>query len=375
MSGNIVIVTPPPNDDHEASPSAFWLQRKIGKTAAQGLIRLGYKLRLNDDKDKHSATSSSSVGGCWELETDPMGRQTIVAVYMLHSSVLDQQTTKNSATKEEKMTSTRAMVSPLDELSALQMVANYNNSTESAHVVGTNLIATCSQHVYAILPYHRDGNLSQFCQTVGNLEEPLARYIFRQIVKGLKTLQDVGLCHRNLSLDALQMDRDHVDICELGWALRFNKNAPADEDRPLPPPGGLDLRYCAPEYFGSTTGVWNGFSADLWAAGLMLYNMIFGEEALFVAPIAEDKLFARLCIKGDVRGMAKRCGKFLGKDFSGLSDELADLLKNMLRADPKQRLSLEQVMEHPWLTMDEVETPTEWTRKNQSDLMQTKSEK
>jgi serine/threonine protein kinase len=43
-----------------------------------------------------------------------------------------------------------------------------------------------------------------------------------------------------------------------------------------------------------------------------------------------------------------------------LSQEVLDLLGNMLKADPKQRLSLEQVMEHPWLTKDELTTPTQW---------------
>jgi serine/threonine protein kinase len=192
-------------------------------------------------------------------------------------------------------------------------------------------------------------------------------------LKGLKTLQDVGLCHRNLSLDAISIDRDYIDICELGWALRFNKNAPADEDRPLPPPGGSDPKYVAPEYFGSLKGSWNGFGADLWAAGLMLYTMIFGTDSLFAAPIAEDRIFARLCIKGDVRGLAKRYGKLVGKDFSSLSDDLIDLLTNMLAADPKQRLSLEHAMEHPWLTSTDVVSPTEWISKNRSDLLKDES--
>jgi serine/threonine protein kinase len=158
------------------------------------------------------------------------------------------------------------------------------------------------------------------------------------------------------------MDRDHVDICELGWALRCNKNAQGDDegDRPLPPPGGSNPKYVAPEYFGSLKGSWNGFSADLWAAGLILYTMILGTDSLFAAPIAEDRTFAMLCIKGDVRCLARRYGKLMGKDFSGLSDDLVDLLRNMLAADPKQRLSLEQVTDHPWLTSTDIVPPTEW---------------
>jgi serine/threonine protein kinase len=183
---------------------------------------------------------------------------------------------------------------------------------------------------------------------------------FSPSLQGLKTLQDTGLCHRNLSLDAVEMDGDHLDICQLGWVLRFDRNTSVDEDRPLPPPGGLDPNFIAPEYFGTIRGEWNGFSADLWSSGLMLFSMVVGSGALFTAPIMEDKSFHRMCIRSDIQGQVTKYGKLVGKDFSGLSQEVLDLLGNMLKADPKQRLSLEQVIEHPWLTKDELTTPTQW---------------
>lgn len=160
MSGNIVVVTQP-----EGGPLAFWLQRKIGKIS-HGIIRLGYKLRPNT---KEAFKDSSD---CWELETDEMGRQTLVTISIMHSSVIDQP-------RSSVLTATST---PLDELSALQMICRHN-PTETAHVVGTNILATCSQSVYAVLPYHRDGTLLQFCQSVGLLEEPLARFLFRQILQ------------------------------------------------------------------------------------------------------------------------------------------------------------------------------------------------
>jgi hypothetical protein len=174
MSGNILIVSPTTattSDDTTegpSSPSAYWLQRKIGKTG-HGLMRLGYKLKFKQEE-----------GGCWELHTDNDGRQTVVTVYMMHTSVLDDN--KRKSTRDDDDSVGAGCHSPVDELSALQMIAKYD-PTETAHVVGTNIVATCSQHLYAILPYHRDGNLLEFCQTVGCFEEPLARFIFQQIVQ------------------------------------------------------------------------------------------------------------------------------------------------------------------------------------------------
>lgn len=158
----------------------------------------------------------------------------------------------------------------------------------------------------------------------------------------MKTLKATGLCHRNLSLDAIAMDGDHFDIIGLGWTLRVTDDNSSSSSRVM-----------------------------VRAAGLMLYSMVVGTNALFFAPIAGDKIFTRLCIKGDIRGEVERYGKQLGQDYSNLlSNDLLDLLRTMLRADPKQRLSLEEVMEHPWVTNDDlIITPTQWMEKKKKSII------
>lgn len=144
-----------------------------------------------------------------------------------------------------------------------------------------------------------------------------------------------------------------VVISDLGWSLRFKKGAASeDEDKALPAPGGTNLQFIAPEYFGGLKGAWDGFAADLWAAGLMLYCMVVGCEALFAAPIADDKKFLQLCVKGKIGAEAENFGKTKGVDIK-LSEDLVDLLQHMLKADPKDRFSLDQVMQHRWVTHDD----------------------
>lgn len=176
--------------------------------------------------------------------------------------------------------------------------------------------------------------------------------------QGLQTLQNTGLCHRNLSLDAIKLNGDHAEISGLGWSLRFNKKAPVDEDRPAPVPGGSNPQYLAPEYFGSPSCIWDGFAADLWACGLMLFNMVVSSEALFVAPIREDRLFGELCVKGNIRARVQKYGKAIGKDIT-LTNDLVDLLKHMMKADPKERMSLDEVMKHNWVKNGEVVAPSQ----------------
>jgi hypothetical protein len=159
MSGNILTITGHPNHNDDTSPEAFWLQRKLGKFHSDGMIRMGYRLR--------------GSGVRWELWKDRgEDHHTMVKVHIMPGSVLDEN--NNGANAD--------VCSPVNELSALQMIASHNTN-EPKHVLGTRLIATSAQDVYVILPYHQDGTLMQFCQTVGNLPEPLARFLFRQIIK------------------------------------------------------------------------------------------------------------------------------------------------------------------------------------------------
>mmetsp|Transcript_33029 Transcript_33029/g.80276 ORF Transcript_33029/g.80276 Transcript_33029/m.80276 type:complete len:477 (-) Transcript_33029:2244-3674(-) len=390
MSGNIMVIEPTVVDDSSdgnrngededsnipsslksshSLPVAYWLQRRLGNISSThgSFVRLAYQLRMKAKNKKEgsggdvaSGTGASSSSHSWELDLDEDGKPIMAMVQILNSQILMDGTNFELGNAH-----------PRNELSALQLIYEHN-PTGTSHVTRTRLISMCQQSIYCVLPYYQDGSLLQFCQSVSSssttsgatgdcpLEEPLARYLFRQIMQGLKTLQDTGLCHRNLSRDCIRLDGDQLDICDLGWAIRFDADAPVDEDRSFPLPGGTEPQYIPPEYFRHTKGSWDGFQCDLWSAGLILWSLTVGREGLFAAPIAEDKSFARLCIKGDVRGQLTRYGDLVGRDYSGISDELVDLLQKMLHADPRKRLLLEEVLQHEWLKKEEVISPTEW---------------
>jgi serine/threonine protein kinase len=46
-------------------------------------------------------------------------------------------------------------------------------------------------------------------------------------------------------------------------------------------------------------------------------------------------------------------GVLEGTDYLGISSEAMDLLKQMLRLDPNNRLTLRQICAHPWVTCEQ----------------------
>ena len=172
----------------------------------------------------------------------------------------------------------------------------------------------------------------------------------------MKTLHEVGLCHRNLSLDAVALNGTHAAIGQLDWCMRFTSSITSSDQEALPIPGGINPVFMAPECFRRSSCPWDGFTADLWAAGLMLYTMVVGSEALFAAPIIEDKLFVALCIEGKIRETVNAYVE-AAEPEKALSDNLIELLERMLKADPKQRYSLDEVINHQWVKCDDWKSP------------------
>jgi len=219
---------------------AFWLQRKLSQSSPSRdlVVRLGYKLRPSSKKENEKKSDNDNdcydnnndhdhdhdhankddqdqdTNRRWELDTDEFGRLTLVRVHILHNSIIVNEDTlevegdANIISNSSCNNNQDVVVNySLNELSALQLINKHTHhqyqqqqhSSSSSlkeftketkvHVVGTKLIATAGENIYAVLPYYRDGTLLQFCQSIDFLDESLARFIFRQIIQVRKYLK------------------------------------------------------------------------------------------------------------------------------------------------------------------------------------------
>jgi len=177
----------------------------------------------------------------------------------------------------------------------------------------------------------------------------MARYWFNQILDGLSYLQRMGVCHRDMSLENILVD-DYTRsvVIDLGMCLRIpydNGEEIGDVTsgglrrliKPLIPCGKPN--YISPEILASDRP-FDGFAIDLWATGVILFIMLVGLPPWeFARP--EDPRY-KMVIKGKLSRMLESWNR-------PVSPEAADLLQKMLMEDPRQRLSLTEVKDHPWV--------------------------
>ncbi len=111
--------------------------------------------------------------------------------------------------------------------------------------------------------------------------------------------------------------------------------------KPLIPCGKPN--YISPEILASD-GPFDGFAIDLWATGVILFIMLVGLPPWeFARP--EDPRY-KMVTKGKLLRMLESWKR-------PVSPLAADLLQKMLLEDPRQRLSLTEVKDHPWVVNDD----------------------
>ena len=95
--------------------------------------------------------------------------------------------------------------------------------------------------------------------------------------------------------------------------------------------------YQAPELM-SVNKVYS-YSADIWAVGCLIYNMVTGIPPFYEK---DDKALGSLIKHGRYSGV------FPEYDANA-SNEMREIIANMLSIDPRKRMKAEELINHPWI--------------------------
>eukprot|EP00980_Cylindrotheca_fusiformis_P004706 scaffold993_cov110-Cylindrotheca_fusiformis.AAC.16 len=170
--------------------------------------------------------------------------------------------------------------------------------------------------------------------------------------KALLHLQKKGVCHRDISLENIVLDEnDRLVLIDPGMSLRVPYSDPNNYGSVtnassggcrllmIAQGHGGKLMYAPPEVINKEAVV-DAFALDLWAAGIVLFVMIVG-AAPFKWAHATDQRFSKIS-----KGGLKELMELL--EIS-ISPEGCDLLQGFFFSDPRKRLTLAEVIAHPWV--------------------------
>ena len=209
-----------------------------------------------------------------------------------------------------------------------------------------------------IMEYINGGNLFSFVKKRRKLSEKTAKFLFRQIILGIKYIHEQNVVHRDIKLENLLIDlNNNVKICDFGIGRKVTSKNQLLFDQ------CGTLMYMAPEILLSTKEKgYEGFPVDIWSSGISLYIMLSGtlpfnyknkkneneEEENEEDESMSDKSKSKKNEDDNFELQYSIVYKE-PKHIENISDEARDLLKGLLNKDPKKRLTCEQILNHPWL--------------------------
>jgi 5'-AMP-activated protein kinase catalytic alpha subunit len=206
------------------------------------------------------------------------------------------------------------------EISVMKLVKHPN-------IVQLYEVMATKTKIYFVLEYIKGGELFKKVQR-GRLKEDLARKYFQQLISAIDFCHSRGVYHRDLKPENLLLDESHnLKISDFGLsALPDCKR----QDGLLHTSCGTPA-YVAPEVI-SRKG-YDGAKADIWACGVILYVLLAG-----YLPFQDKNLV----------DMYKKICKAQLKWPNWFSSDIRKLLRRLLHPNPNARISIAEIMEHPW---------------------------
>lgn len=164
-----------------------------------------------------------------------------------------------------------------------------------------------------------------------------ARFYFKQIASGLKFLHDHNIVHRDMSLENVIVSSDGTckiidfGLClyssdHIGFMHYFGFSGKAS--------------YAPPEMIDQSSPV-SMFAGDIWSLGVILHKLLSKSISPCLAAARPDPGF-RLIELGHVNTLIRH-------HIPSASIGVVDLLSKMLKITPSQRISVDEVLSHPWM--------------------------
>ena len=192
-------------------------------------------------------------------------------------------------------------------------------------------VVETDEKIYLIMEYIKGIELFDYIVNKKKLSEKEAFIFFQQIISGIEYLHKVKYIHRDIKPEniLIKPNTKKLTIVDFGLSNKFN-----NYKKDLFQSACGSPSYAAPEMLHEEK--YSGPPVDIWSSGVVLYAMLCGY--LPFEDDNNDELYNKI-IKG----------KF---DIPNhVSDKAKDLLNKILVTNPKKRLNISQIKNHPWFQL------------------------
>ncbi|XP_056410347.1 serine/threonine-protein kinase 33 isoform X2 [Hyla sarda] len=223
------------------------------------------------------------------------------------------------------------------EVSILKTV-NHN------HIIHLEEVFETPKRVYLVMELCEGGELREILHRRKRLTESETRHVIHSLAYAIAYLHKKDIVHRDLKLenilvqrvDAREGEEMKLNIKVTDFGLAVQKGGVGSENMLQSTCGTPN--YMAPEVINA-----HDYSqqCDIWSIGVIMYMLLSGDPPFMGS--SEDKLFEHIK-RGEL--------KFSSPAWQSVSEAAKDVLRKLLRVDPADRITANELLDDPWITGD-----------------------
>lgn len=183
-----------------------------------------------------------------------------------------------------------------------------------------------------------EGDLFDKIEADEGVGEDVAHFYFSQLVSAVGYMHSRNVAHRDIKPENILLADGDLKLADFGLAVLFGFNGQKKLCQTVcgSPP------YMAPEvvpkdgFSGYKTVPYEGNTADIWSCGIVLFVLLVGNTP-WDEPTRDSFEFNDYVQNGVTDDL-----------WAKIPSQAGSLLRGMLRVDPANRFSLEDVRRHPW---------------------------
>ena len=276
-----------------------------------------------------------------------LGKGSFGVVYLTSNT---KENTKKTATKVFSRTIIENNIKQLDylktEISLLQTLDHPN-------IVKFDSIMKTKKKILLSMEFCNGGGLDKALEKYQKkfgkpFSEEIVQYLMRQIIDAFNYIHSQSVIHRDIKLENIlinyetEKDKEEfnlmkstVKICDFGFSCSI-KNGKLFSS--VGTPINMDPIILKKKHSkGKLKHLGYDQKADIWSLGTICYEMIIGEYAFD----AED-----------MNELVEKIEKGTYTVPTSLSSEIVSFINGMLQYDPQKRLSIYELIKHPFLTKE-----------------------
>ena len=201
------------------------------------------------------------------------------------------------------------------------------------------------KHLMIVLEYAGGGDLLQLLRTRGRISEQEARPIFKQVVDAVIACHTQDIIHRDIKLDNILLNEEMtlIKLCDFGVSRVAKHGLKISEQCGTP-------AYLAPEIIVNEG--YEPFFVDVWSMGILIYALLSATVPFKAKTIAElHKIILR--------------GKYEFPEY--FSEQIKDLIREMLNPVPHLRIKLHDLKQHEWFNVDTLDSSFHSTKDSNNE--------